>query len=74
MRNIRVFSVSELGRQEEGHFWLTTQYSQLTSLCPAAEYLLLLRALLQQMDVPHQIVTGELLNPLYQHNAKFFPS
>ena len=48
---------------------LTTHYSQLTSMCPAAEYLLLLRALLQQMNVPHQIVTGELLNPLYQSTS-----
>ena len=38
--------------------------SQITPLCPAAEYLLLLKALLQQMHVPHQIVTGELLKPI----------
>ena len=52
--------ILQLGRQEEGHLLLTTHYSQLTFLCPAAEYLHLLRALLQKMNVPHQIVTGEL--------------
>ena len=53
---------------------LTTHSTQLTFLCPAAQYLLLLRALLQQMNVRHQIVTGELLNLLHQHKGKFFPS
>ena len=74
VRNIWVFSVSELGRPEEGHFLLTTHCSQLTSLCPAAEYLLLLRALLQQMNVPHQIVTGELYHPLSYRKGVHFLS